>query len=146
MLLSKGYGFMEFKSSSDAAEAMKLIDGSVLDSDKRLTTVSSKTAGTASSSRGNNCKLIVRNVAFQASKQELAALFSAFDSLKRVRLPKQIGGEHRGFAFVEFNSSQEAQVAKESLKSLHLYGRHLVVEWAKEEDEQAELGAVEGLC
>jgi hypothetical protein len=34
-----------------------------------------------------------------------------------------MGGEHRGFAFVEFNSSQEAQLAKESLKNLHLYGK-----------------------
>jgi len=128
VLLSQGYGFIEFKGSSEAAEAMKLLDGSVLDShalqakasDKRLTAHSSPSSAANGS---NNSKLIVRNVAFQASKQELAALFSAFGSLKRVRIPKKMGGEHRGFAFVEFNSSQEAQLAKESLKNLHLYGK-----------------------
>ena len=50
----------------------------------------------------------------------------------RVRLPKKMGGEHRGFAFVEFNSGLEAEAAKESLKDLHLYGMkpfHLPTVW-----------------
>lgn len=44
-----------------------------------------------------------------------------------------MGGEHRGFAFVEFSTAQEAQSAKVALSATHLYGRHLVLEWAKED-------------
>ncbi len=47
-----------------------------------------------------------------------------------------MGGDHRGFAFVDFSTAQEAATAMASLKDTHLYGRHLVLEWAKEEDEE----------
>lgn len=80
-------------------------------SDKRLTTapaaaarslLASSASGGAAGAGGGNNKLIVRNVAFQASKAEIRDLFSAFGSVKRVRIPKKMGGEHRGFAFVDF--------------------------------------------
>jgi multiple RNA-binding domain-containing protein 1 len=114
-----------------ANEAMHRIDGSILDShslqvkpsDKRISSSVKTSAATSGDSTGNN-KLIVRNVAFQATKAEIGALFSSFGSLKRVRIPKKIGGEHRGFAFVEFSSSKEAAAAMASLQNSHLYGKN----------------------
>ncbi|KDO54862.1 hypothetical protein CISIN_1g036201mg [Citrus sinensis] len=35
-------------------------------------------------------------------------------------------GNHRGFAFVEYVTKQEAQNALEALSNTHLYGRHLI--------------------
>lgn len=35
-------------------------------------------------------------------------------------------GKHRGFAFVEYVTKQEARNALEALSNTHLYGRHLV--------------------
>ena len=55
--------------------------------------------------------------------------------IKSVRLPTKFDGTHRGFGFVDFLTKQEAQNAFESLGATHLYGRHLVLEWAHEEDE-----------
>ena len=78
---------------------------------------------------------MVRNVPFQASRKELLQLFGSFGQLKKVRLPKKFDGTHRGFAFVEFATSTEALTAMNSLSRTHLYGRHLVIEWADEEDE-----------
>jgi len=37
-------------------------------------------------------------------------------------------GSHRGFAFVEYVTKQEAQNALQALASTHLYGRHLVID------------------
>ena len=45
--------------------------------------------------------------------------------IKSLRLPMKFGS-HRGFAFVEFVTKQEAQNALQALSSTHLYGRHLV--------------------
>ncbi len=59
--------------------------------------------------------------------------------VKRVRLPKKFDGGHRGFAFVDFVTREEAKAAVKALKNTHLYGRHLVVEWAKEDPSLAEL-------
>lgn len=41
------------------------------------------------------------------------------------------------------STGQEAALAMASLRNTHLYGRHLVLEWAKEEDEQE--GDIQGL-
>lgn len=125
-ILSQGYGFAEFASHKQAQEAMMKLNGSLIDShalvvkpsDKRLTIkpVTLKSSSSNSSTNpsaigvnnahGNNNKLIVRNVAFQATKHEIRSLFSAFGSIKRVRIPKKMGGEHRGFAFIDFNTAQ----------------------------------------
>lgn len=67
-------------------------------------------------------KLLVRNVPFEANKQELRELFSAFGQLKTLRLPKKFNGMHRGFAFVEFVSKEEAAKALQVPHiSLHAY-------------------------
>lgn len=85
-----------------------------------------------------SAKILVRNVPFEASRREVKELFSTFGTLKSVRLPKKssVGsGEHRGFAFVEFLTKQDAKRAFESLShSTHLYGRRLVLEWAEQEE------------
>lgn len=45
--------------------------------------------------------------------------------IKSLRLPNKFGN-HRGFAFVEYVTKQEAANALQALSSTHLYGRHLV--------------------
>ena len=44
--------------------------------------------------------------------------------------------ESCAFAFVDFSTAQEAANAMTCLKNSHLYGRHLVIEWAKDEDDE----------
>lgn len=86
----------------------------------------------------SSTKIVVRNVPFESNLEEVKALFKPFGSLKFVRLPLKMGGTgtHRGFAFVEFNNKHEAERAFQSLSpSTHLYGRRLVLEWAKLETE-----------
>ncbi|XWS16066.1 hypothetical protein CRYUN_Cryun34aG0053500 [Craigia yunnanensis] len=60
--------------------------------------------------------------------------------IKSLRLPMKFGN-HRGFGFVEFVTKQEAQNALQALSSTHLYGRHLVLERAKEGESLEELRA-----
>lgn len=54
--------------------------------------------------------IIVRNVAFQASQSEVTALFKPIGGLVKVRMPQKPSGGHRGFAFVEFASEDQAKV------------------------------------
>lgn len=49
-------------------------------------------------------------------------------------MPTKPDGTHRGFGFVEFTSVREASAALEALRSTHLYGRHLVIEVAEDDD------------
>ena len=147
-LLSQGYGFVEFRSAESAARSLVRMHGSLLDShalevkpsDKRVSAAPTQAVLSKSVLSGGgvnklNSRIVVRNVAFQSTKAEIRSLFSSFGSVQTVRMPKKMGGEHRGFAFVEFSTAQEAVQAMASLRNTHLYGRHLVLEWAKDYDQ-----------
>ena len=48
--------------------------------------------------RGKGTKLVVRNVAFEATRKDLMALFSPFGQIKSCRLPKKMDGNHRSLS------------------------------------------------
>ncbi len=142
--LSMGYGFVECATIDSAKKAIKLLQGKVLHGHAMELKVSSKSNGsntlqsersTAKISKKKSTKLMVRNVPFQASRTDILQLFGSFGQLKTVRLPKKFDGGHRGFAFVEFAAAKEAQNAMKSLSQTHLYGRHLVLEWADDKED-----------
>ncbi|KAJ3296457.1 hypothetical protein HK104_001596, partial [Borealophlyctis nickersoniae] len=148
--LSMGFGFLEFATKEDAMRCMKSmqnfkVDGHALN--LKFSNAAAKTATSAGSrKRGaddpvkiTGSKLVVRNVPFEATKKDIRQLFSTFGQIKSVRLPRKFDGAHRGFAFVDFLTKQEAKTAFESLGATHLYGRHLVLEWAEEEQDEVEV-------
>ena len=135
---SMGYGFVELAPPDIAKKALSKLQGKLVDGHEWELSVSSKSKRKPSLSTSiknkNQTKLMVRNVPFQATRQEILKLFGSFGTLRRVRLPKKFDGTHRGFAFVEFLTVKEAQAAMTSLSGTHLYGRHLVLEWASEDE------------
>lgn len=147
--LSMGYGFVEYESKDIAMEALKTLQKKVLDghtlelkfSHHKNSATSRVPRKTSTKKHTKSSKILVRNVPFEASNKEIQDLFCTFGALKTVRLPKKLlgnagsSGEHRGFGFVEFVSKEDALRAFESLShSTHLYGRRLVLEWAKQEE------------
>ncbi|KAL8031771.1 hypothetical protein ABFX02_13G049300 [Erythranthe guttata] len=142
--VSMGFGFIEFDSIDTAVTVCRDLQGTVLDGHalilqlcraKKDAVLPKKIENDKSST-----KLIVRNVAFEATEKDLRQLFSPFGQIKRLRLPMRIG-KHRGFAFIEYMTKQEARNALEALSNTHLYGRHLVLERAKEGETLEELRA-----
>ncbi len=126
---NRGYCFVEFHSSTDAAKALSLtqLDG------RTLTIEASRVSKKTASSSKRQSKLIVRNLAFAASQSDVRDLFGTFGPLKNVRVPKRYDGRARGFAFVEYERASDASSARRALGSAHLYGRHLVIDWAENE-------------
>jgi multiple RNA-binding domain-containing protein 1 len=136
--LSMGFGFVECDSEESVRKAIKALQGTIVDGHALELKRSSKAVASSvpKKSQGSNLtKLMVRNVPFQATRKELLQLFGSFGQLKKVRLPKKFDGTHRGFAFVEFLTHQEAQTAMQTLSKTHLYGRHLVLEWASDKED-----------
>ena len=76
-------------------------------------------------------KLLVRNVLFEAPRNELRELFGSFGQHKSLRQPKKFDGTSQGFTFIEYVSSDDTKTAIKTLASTHLLGRKLVVEYAK---------------
>ncbi|XP_076053451.1 putative RNA-binding protein 19 [Oratosquilla oratoria] len=146
--LSRGYGFVQFMKRKDTQKALKDMQESVLEEHTLQLRLSEKTLSTKIKSARKmhdagkqTSKLLVKNVPFQATLKEIRQLFRTFGELKSVRLPGKIGStEHRGFGFVEFITKEDAKKAFDALGgSTHLYGRRLVLEWAKEEETVEEL-------
>lgn len=79
---------------------------------------------------------MIRNIPFQAKESEIRELFKTFGDIRAVRLPMKVGEDaHRGFGFVDFTTNSDAKKAFNALcQSTHLYGRRLVLEWAKVDD------------
>ena len=78
-------------------------------------------------------KLLVKNLAFECTPDEVRELFQPFGHIKKVRLPKKVNSQnHRGFGFVEFATKEDARLAFRELKHTHLYNRKLVIEYAKQ--------------
>ena len=61
-------------------------------------------------------KLMVKNLAFETTPDEIRELFAPFGHIRKVRLPKKANSNnHRGFGFVEFVSKEEAKNAFKKL-------------------------------
>jgi multiple RNA-binding domain-containing protein 1 len=152
--LSLGFGFVEYRTAAEATKALQQLQGAELDNHKLDIKVSSRgassssaapaaaAAGSSSAAAASaaapagaagipSSKLLVKNVPFETTARELRDLFAAFGTIQRIRLPKKFGQlGHRGFAFVDFVTKSEAAHALEQVKHSHLYGRHLVIEYA----------------
>ena len=139
--LSMGYGFVELSSHDLAKKAIKMFQGKLIDGHSLQLAMSSQGSSSRTKKIANPTgtktptKIMVRNVPFQATRKEILKLFGTFGQLKKVRLPKKFDGSHRGFAFVEYLTGKEALAAMNALSRTHLYGRHLVLEWASVEEE-----------
>ncbi|KAM3362782.1 multiple RNA-binding domain-containing protein 1 isoform X1 [Capsicum galapagoense] len=142
--VSMGFGFIEFDSADTAINVCKDLQGTVLDGHALIMQLCHTKKDDQLPKKAENdkssTKLLVRNVAFEATEKDLRQLFSPFGQIKSLRLPMRFGN-HRGFAFVEFVTKQEAKNAMEALSNSHLYGRHLVLERAKEGESLEELRA-----
>lgn len=137
--LSMGYGFAGFASLAQAQQAQQKMDGDVLDGHTLSVSFARRghDADDAAPVKAPTTKMLVKNVPFEATRKDLRELFGVHGQLKSVRLPKQVHGRTRGFAFVEFVSRREAEHAMSALRHTHLLGRHLVLEWAGDADGTA---------
>ena len=126
---NRGFGFVEFSSATDAAKALSLTELN----GRTLTIEASRVSKKAASSTKKQSKLVIRNLAFAATAGDVRDLFGTFGPLRNVRVPKRYDGRARGFAFVEYERASDAASARRALGAAHLYGRHLVIDWAENE-------------
>lgn len=140
--LSMGFGFLEFRSKSNAQAALTAMDGHKLDGHELLIRASHKTLDAAEERRkedqakkmaGRKTKIVIKNLPFEASKKDVRSLFGSYGQLRSVRVPKKFDSSTRGFAFADFVTVREAENAMDALRDTHLLGRRLVLDFAAED-------------
>ena len=141
-LLSMGFGFLEFRSKENAQAALAAMDGYKLDGHSLVIRGSHKATDAAEERRkedrskkeaGKRTKIVIKNLPFEASRQDVRSLFGAYGQLRSVRVPKKFDNSTRGFAFTEFLTAREAENAMNALRDTHLLGRRLVLEFVAED-------------
>jgi multiple RNA-binding domain-containing protein 1 len=145
--LSRGYGFLEFRNREQALAALSAMNGYTLEGHKLDIKLSQKSLDAGEERRKadkvksqvvRRTKIIIKNLAFEASKKDIRELVKQYGSIRSVRLPKKYDSSLRGFAFVEFSTPLEAQQAYDALRHSHYHGRKLVIEFAEADAEDAE--------
>ena len=138
--LSQGFGFLEYNSERAARAVIDEFQGTTLDGHRLHLDISvgkggKPSAGAPGSGKeGGGTRLLVKNVPFEANQKDVKQLFSPFGELKALRMPKKFNGRHRGYGFVDFQSAKDARSALRSLSDVHLLGRRLVIDYAKEDE------------
>jgi multiple RNA-binding domain-containing protein 1 len=141
VLANKGRAFVTLVDAATCKYVISRLEGKQFDG-RPITVQESKNASrsavVAPDSNRDPLKLIIKNLPFEATESDLRQLFAAFSQVKSVRVPKRLHrfnahhtNNHRGFGFVEFLTEEEAAKAKNSLTNTHLYGRHLVLDYAE---------------
>lgn len=83
-------------------------------------------------------KVFVGNLAFQTTRDQVADLFGEAGEVRDVFLPiERDSGRPRGFAFVEFETEEEANAAIERFDGHDLDGRPLRVNMAEDRPRRA---------
>ena len=144
--LSMGYGFLEFRTQAQAKSAMDAMQGYNLGGHSLIIKVSEKAKDAFSGNiarlknvvKQRQTKIVVKNLPFEVSKEEIRSLFSSYGHLRSVRIPKKMDRTSRGFAFVECATTRDAENAMEALKHTHILGRRLIFQLAAEDVENPE--------
>jgi cold-inducible RNA-binding protein len=81
--------------------------------------------------------IYVGNIAFDASEDEVRALFASYGEVTNVNLLKdKFTGQPRGFGFVDMAMDADAQKAIHELNGRELRGRKLTVNQARPREER----------
>uniref|UniRef100_A0A1I7ZFK4 RNA-binding protein 28 n=1 Tax=Steinernema glaseri TaxID=37863 RepID=A0A1I7ZFK4_9BILA len=86
-----------------------------------------------------SCRLIVRNLPFVTSKEDLRDVFAKVGAISEVAIPpckdKRFPKSCAGFGFVNFVKKSDAAKAIEQLNFIQFKGRKIAVDWAVNKDD-----------
>ncbi|XP_069048675.1 RNA-binding protein 28 [Lepisosteus oculatus] len=146
----RGFGYVTFSMEEDAQKAMKEIkqyDGQqiVLMLAKKKQHNKKKSASTepapkkqkpkSTKKSKKKARLIIRNLSFKCTEDDLKQFFSKYGAVLEVNIPRKADGKMRGFAFVQFKNVLEAGKALKATNLKEIKGRQVAVDWAVAKDK-----------
>ncbi len=125
---SKGYAFIEMASPEDAQNAIDQLHGAMVDN-RELAVMEQDESRTEGGAQANP-KLFIRNVGGTVTEDELYHVFKEAGEVISVKVPiDQMSGLARGFAFVEMGSTEQAQVAVDTINGKAIHDQALEVKF-----------------
>ncbi|KAF9564596.1 polyadenylate binding protein [Agrocybe pediades] len=138
---SKGYGFVHYETGEAADNAIKAVNGMLLN-DKKVYVghhISRKERQSKlDEMKAQFTNLYVKNLDPEMTQEEFEKLFVQFGNVTSALISVDEEGKSKGFGFVNFENHEEAQKAVDTLHESEHNGRKLFVSRAQKKAEREE--------
>ncbi|XP_032381630.1 nucleolin [Etheostoma spectabile] len=127
---NRGIAYIEFKTEAEAEKMLEEAQGADVQGRSIMVDYvgdKSQKGAMVSASAAASKTLVVNNLAFTATEE---ALQSTFEKAVSIRIPQR-DGRPKGFAFVEFDSTEDAKDALENLNNTDIEGRSIRLEYSQ---------------
>lgn len=138
---SKGYGFVHYDTGEAANNAIKHVNGMLLNEKKVFVghhIPKKDRMSKFEEMKANFTNVYVKNVPQDVSDQEFRDLFEKFGDITSASLARDEEGKNRGFGFVNYINHEDASVAVEKLHDEDFKGQKLYVGRAQKKHEREE--------
>jgi len=138
---SKGYGFVHYETAEAADNAIKAVNGMLLN-DKKVYVghhISRKERQSKlDEMKAQFTNLYVKNLDPEMGQEEFEKLFTQFGAVTSALISVDEEGKSKGFGFVNYENHEEAQHAVDTLHDSDINGRKLFVSRAQKKAEREE--------
>ncbi|KGL91944.1 Nucleolin, partial [Charadrius vociferus] len=127
---SKGMAYIEFKTEAEANKALEEKQGAEIDGRAMVIDFTGEKSHQDHQKGGGEREsktLIVNNLSYAASEETLQDLFKKASSIK---MPQNNQGRPKGYAFVEFPTTEDAREALNSCNNTEIEGRAIRLEFS----------------
>ncbi|GAB1315988.1 Protein phosphatase PP2A regulatory subunit B [Madurella fahalii] len=138
---SKGYGFVHYETDEAAAQAIKHVNGMLLNEKKVYVGYHIPKKDRQSKfeeMKANFTNVYVKNINLEVSDDDFRELFEKFGDVTSSSLARDAEGKSRGFGFVNFTTHTSAARAVEELNGKEFRGQDLYVGRAQKKHEREE--------
>ncbi|KAJ6036441.1 hypothetical protein N7540_000720 [Penicillium herquei] len=138
---SKGYGFVHYETAEAANNAIKHVNGMLLN-DKKVFVghhISKKDRQSKfEEMKANYTNIYVKNVDQEITDEEFRIMFEKFGEITSATLSHDQEGKSRGFGFVNYSTHESAQAAVEEMNEKDIKTQKLYVGRAQKKHEREE--------
>jgi polyadenylate-binding protein len=138
---SKGYGFVHYETDEAAAQAIKHVNGMLLNEKKVYVGYHIPKKDRQSKfeeMKANFTNVYVKNINHEVTEEEFRELFAKYGEVTSSSLARDNEGKSRGFGFVNFTTHASAAKAVEELNGKEFRGQELYVGRAQKKHEREE--------
>lgn len=139
--VSKGYGFVHYETAEAANNAIKHVNGMLLN-DKKVFVghhISKKDRQSKfEEMKANFTNIYIKNIDPDVEDDEFRKLFEKFGDITSATLSRDSEGKSRGFGFVNYTTHESAQAAVEEMNDKEIRSQKLYVGRAQKKHEREE--------
>lgn len=139
---SKGYGFVHYETDEAASQAIKHVNGMLLNEKKVFVghhIPKKDRQSKFEEMKANFTNIYVKNIPVEVTDEEFRELFEKFGDVTSASLARdQESGKSRGFGFVNFINHEHASTAVDELNGKDFKGQDLYVGRAQKKHEREE--------